>query len=437
MTNRNRNTATETVYELTPTTISKRPKQIKIIGAIEYAARGHNSEVLVDAEDVVRGAAAVEAGHHGRLLVLPDALLEEVGLALQRDELHPVEWVGDVVHLLVPQRHEQAVGDELDVLAHEPAVHSDERDGERVADELALDVDGVGDDLADAALVELAAEEVVEEAGEVAVEALVAGDELVGEGEARHEAALLEPEDGAEGAREEDALNAGEGDEALGEALPAVDPAHGPVGLAAHGGDGVDGAEEVVLLGAVADVGLEKQRVHLRVDVLNGDLEAVEGARLGDLDVGHEAGGEVLEHDAVGGGEEGEHVGDEVALVGGERVPVARVGGEVHLLGSPEGRHRLLVELPDLRVPDREHGEAVRRLRQQGLLRVARGHERRRGWHRRRGRRIRLPRGPGGVGGGGESGGFRRRGDGRMDCEFARGSGGVYRGVGGELGGDF
>ena len=49
----------------------------------------------------------------------------------------------------------------------------------------------------------------VQEAGKVAVEALVAGDELVGEGEAVHEAALLEPEDAAEAAAEEDALHAG------------------------------------------------------------------------------------------------------------------------------------------------------------------------------------------------------------------------------------
>lgn len=49
-------------------------------------------------------------------------------------------------------------------------------------------------------------EQGVEEAREVAVQALVAGDELVREGEPGHEAALLEPEDGAEGAGEEDAL---------------------------------------------------------------------------------------------------------------------------------------------------------------------------------------------------------------------------------------
>jgi hypothetical protein len=344
------------------------------------------SKVLIDAEDVVGGASTVEAAHDGGLLVLADALLEEVGLALQGDELHPVERVGDAVHPLVPQRHEQAVGDELDVLAHEGAVHADERAGERVADELALDVDGVGDDLPHAGLIELGAEQVVEEAGEVAVQALIAGDELVGEGEAGHEPALLEPEDGAEGAREEDPLDAGERNEALREALAAVDPAHGPLRLAPHGGDGLDGAEEALLLGAVADVRLQQQRVHLRVDVLDGDLEAVEGTRLRHLHVRHEPRRQVLEHDAVRRGEEGEHVGDEVTLVrvqGG--VPVPRVRGQVHLVGSPERGHRLLVELPDLRVLDREHAEAVGRLRQERLLRVAGGHQRRRGRHLRGG----------------------------------------------------
>ena len=55
-----------------------------------------------------------------------------------------------------------------------------------------------------------------EEAGEVGVHAFVAGDELVGEGEAGHEPALLEPEDGGEGPAEEDAFHGGEGHEALG-----------------------------------------------------------------------------------------------------------------------------------------------------------------------------------------------------------------------------
>lgn len=44
----------------------------------------------------------------------------------------------------------------------------------------------------------------VEEAGEIAVEALVPRDELVGEGEPRHQPPLFQPEDGAEAAQQGD-----------------------------------------------------------------------------------------------------------------------------------------------------------------------------------------------------------------------------------------
>ena len=51
-------------------------------------------EVRVEGEVVVRRVLlVVEARHHARLLVLADALLEEVGLALQRDVVHEVEGV--------------------------------------------------------------------------------------------------------------------------------------------------------------------------------------------------------------------------------------------------------------------------------------------------------------------------------------------------------
>ena len=42
-----------------------------------------------------------------------------------------------------------------------------------------------------------------------------------------------------------------------------ADPLKCPVGLLLHAVDGVDGAEEAVLLRRVADVELEHQRVHL------------------------------------------------------------------------------------------------------------------------------------------------------------------------------
>lgn len=56
-------------------------------------------------------------------------------------------------------------------------------------------------------------------------------------------------------------------------------------------------------------------------------------AHLGELHLAHEANAEVLEDDAVGGGEEGEDVLDEVLLVAVELVPVHHVVGEVDLLG--------------------------------------------------------------------------------------------------------
>ena len=53
------------------------------------------------------------------------------------------------------------------------------------------------------------------------------------------------------------------------------------------------------------------------MDVLDGDLEAVEGSRLEDLDFFHEHGCEVFEDNSVQGGEEGELMRDEVFLVSG------------------------------------------------------------------------------------------------------------------------
>ena len=75
---------------------------------------------------------------------------------------------------------------------------------------------------------------VVQEAGEVSVKALIAGDELVGEGEPGHEQALLEPEDSAEGATEVDTLHASKGHQPLRKAHPAANPLLRPARLLGH-----------------------------------------------------------------------------------------------------------------------------------------------------------------------------------------------------------
>ena len=97
-----------------------------------------------------------------------------------------------------------------------------------------LDRDGLGDDLLHGLLGRLVVEVREEEAGEVGVKTLVPRDEFVGEGEAGHEAALLEPEDRGEGAGEEDTLDGSERHQSLCECGALIlDPADGPVGLLA------------------------------------------------------------------------------------------------------------------------------------------------------------------------------------------------------------
>jgi hypothetical protein len=95
---------------------------------------------------------------------------------------------------------------------------------------------------------------------------------------------------------------------------------------------GVDSIEQVGALLRLLDVGINEQRVGLGVDVLHHDLEAVEAAGLGDLDLSTETLNQVLIDNAIGGSEEGKNVGDEVALVVVQAVvPVVEILGQVNL----------------------------------------------------------------------------------------------------------
>ncbi len=60
---------------------------------------------------------------------------------------------------------------------------------------------------------------------------------------------------------------------------------------------------------------------------------------LGQLHLLHEAGTQVLQHDAIGLCEEGQDVADEVLLIGVERLPVLHVVAEVNLLGCIQRSH--------------------------------------------------------------------------------------------------
>ena len=172
------------------------------------------------------------ASHDTGLLVVTNTLLEEVGLAGQRDVLHEVEGVGSIVELLVAESEQQTVSDELDVLAHQGSVHAKESARQGIGQELLLDRDGLGDDVLDSLLARALVEKREQQASEVSVHALVAGDQFVGEGQAGHQTALLQPEDRRERSAEEDTLDSGESDEtrSIGRVLIG-DPAQSPVSL--------------------------------------------------------------------------------------------------------------------------------------------------------------------------------------------------------------
>lgn len=106
--------------------------------------------------------------------------------------------------------------------------------------------------------------------GEHYMRTFVATDHFVAKCKAGHEAALLEPKDGAETAREKDALDGGKADEPLGKGVEAllVDPLHRPVGLFPHRRHRVDGTKEVVLFGRVLDIGVDQERIGLLVVVI-------------------------------------------------------------------------------------------------------------------------------------------------------------------------
>jgi hypothetical protein len=79
-------------------------------------------------------------------------------------------------------------------------------------EELLLDLNSISNNMLDGVRVGAMLEVTEEQTREVGVHALVTADELVREGETRHQALLLQPEDGCERAREKDTLNSGESD---------------------------------------------------------------------------------------------------------------------------------------------------------------------------------------------------------------------------------
>lgn len=52
-------------------------------------------------------------------LILADSLFKEISLSLQRDHIHPLERIFDVVELRDTHGEQESVSHEFDVLAHQ------------------------------------------------------------------------------------------------------------------------------------------------------------------------------------------------------------------------------------------------------------------------------------------------------------------------------
>jgi len=155
----------------------------------------------------------------------------------------------------------------------------------------------------------------VEQAGEVCMHTLITRDKFVAKSESWHQTALFDPENCTEAAGKEDTLDGCKSNQALSEAVRALDPLHGPLGFQFHGGYVRDCFEKKVLLFSVLAKGIYEDRVGLAVDVFHHHLEAVEASGFGNLDFGAEALGEVFQHNTVRGGKESEYVLYEMLFV--------------------------------------------------------------------------------------------------------------------------
>ena len=194
------------------------------------------------------------------------------------------------------------------------------------------------------------------------------------------EAARAQEVDVGEGAEEEQPFDApGEADQVEQE-LPAlvapvealqprgrVEPLQAEAGLLLDGGDVLHGGERLGARVGIRDVGVEQRQVELHVQGLFVELARQVHARLGGVQVPVEVQHQVVGHDRIASGEEGDQPLHEVALgVGHLAGQVPDVGREVDLLDGPGVLDRRPVHLEEGRVGHRPQREAEARIEQPG-----------------------------------------------------------------------
>jgi hypothetical protein len=114
------------------------------------------------------------------------------------------------------------------------------------------------------------------------MEPFVATDEFIAKSEARQESALLEPECGAERAREQNVFNSGEYNHSFGKTIVGgVAPFESLVGFALNAWHCFDGVEQVQFLHCILDVSVNEEGLRFAVDVFDCNLEAIEASGFG------------------------------------------------------------------------------------------------------------------------------------------------------------
>ncbi len=60
--------------------------------------------------------------------VIRHSFLKKIGFAFKGYHVHEVEWIGSIVVFVTPQRDQETISYELDVLAHELAIYANQID---------------------------------------------------------------------------------------------------------------------------------------------------------------------------------------------------------------------------------------------------------------------------------------------------------------------
>ena len=102
---------------------SPQSPSLRLVGLFKEGYIG--SEIVVIKVDLAALIASF-GEFNASFLIIADSLFEEVGFALQRNHVHPLERILNVVNLGHPKGEEQSISNELDVLGHQFAVHANQ-----------------------------------------------------------------------------------------------------------------------------------------------------------------------------------------------------------------------------------------------------------------------------------------------------------------------